>query len=180
MIILELFLSFFKIGLFTVGGGYAMLALIQREIVEHGWLTLEEFVDIVAIAEMTPGPIAVNAATFVGFRSASFLGGVVATGAVVLPSLIGILLISRVWERYKDSPPVVAVFKGIRPAVAGLIISVALTLGATVLTAHGAGNINFTGLIMAAVVFLAVYIKKIDPFKMIILCGIAGDRKSVV
>ena len=89
---------------------------------------------------------------------------------MVLPSLIGILLISRVWERYKDSP-VVAVFKGIRPAVAGLIISVALTLEATVLTAHGAGNINFTGLIMAAVVFLAVYIKKIDPFKMIILCG---------
>ena len=83
----------------------------SAEIVEHGWLTLEEFVDIVAIAEMTPGPIAVNAATFVGFRSASFLGGVVATGAVVLPSLIGILLISRCGSATRTAP-VVAVFKG--------------------------------------------------------------------
>lgn len=174
MIVLELFLSFFKIGLFTIGGGYAMLALIQREIVERGWLSLEEFIDIVAIAEMTPGPIAVNAATFVGFRYASFLGAIAATSAVVLPSLIGILLISRAWERYKESPVVVAVFRGVRPAVAGLIVSVALTLAATVLTANGTSSVNLLGLIMAALVFVAVYLKKVDPFKMIVLCGIAG------
>jgi len=174
MIVLELFWSFFKIGLFTVGGGYAMLALIQREIVEHGWLTLEEFIDILAVAEMTPGPIAVNAATFVGFRTASYLGAVTATGAVVLPSLIGILLISRAWQKYKDSPAVVAVFKGVRPTVAGLIISVALTLGATVLTANHHGTVNLVGVAMAAGVLLGVYLKKVDPFKMIVLCALLG------
>lgn len=174
MILAELFWAFFKIGLFTVGGGYAMLALIQREIVDHGWLTLEEFIDIVAVAEMTPGPIAVNAATFVGFRSASFLGAVTATGSVVLPSLIGILIISRVWSRYKDSPQVQAVFQGVRPTVAGMIIAVAITLGATVLKSGGTATVNVLGLAMSAFVFAAVYFKKMDPFKMIVLCGILG------
>lgn len=174
MIILELFFSFFKIGLFTIGGGYAMLALIQREIVSHSWLTLEEFIDIVAIAEMTPGPIAVNAATFVGFRSAGVLGAITATGAVVLPSLLIVLALSRAWERYKESPVVMAVFKGVRPAVAGLIISVAITLGGAVLAAGSEGQLNIVGLAMAAFVFFAVYVKKVDPFKMIILCGLAG------
>ncbi len=150
-----------------------MLALIQQAIVEHGWLTLEEFIDIVAVAEMTPGPIAVNAATFVGFRSVGVVGSLVATGAVVLPSLIGMLIISRFWAQYKDSPAVQAVFQGVRPTIAGLIVSVAITLGAAVLSAGGDG-FNILGLIIAAGVFLAVYIKNVDPFKMIILCAILG------
>lgn len=173
MIFVELLWSFFKIGMFTVGGGYAMLALIQQAIVEHGWLRLEEFIDIVAIAEMTPGPIAVNAATFVGFRSASIPGALVSTGAVVLPSLIGMLILSRFWSQYKDSPKVQAIFQAVRPAIAGLIISVAITLGAAVLSA-GADGFNILGLVIAAGVFFAVYLKNVDPFKMIILCAILG------
>ena len=86
MILLKLFVTFFKIGLFTIGGGYAMLALIRQEIVRHGWLTVQEFVDIVGIAEMTPGPIAVNAATFVGYRTAGLGGALLATAGVALPS----------------------------------------------------------------------------------------------
>ena len=85
MILLQLFYSFFKIGLFTIGGGYAMLAIIQQEIVRYGWLTRAEFVDIVSIAEMTPGPIAVNAATFVGYRSAGLAGALAATTASFCP-----------------------------------------------------------------------------------------------
>lgn len=88
MIYLKLFLSFVKIGLFSFGGGYAMIPLIQKEIESHGWLTPSQFIDIIAIAEMTPGPIAINSATFVGYNTAGFLGGAVATFGVALPSLV--------------------------------------------------------------------------------------------
>ena len=165
MILLELFFSFFKIGLFTIGGGYAMLTLIQQEIVRYGWLSLEEFVDIVGIAEMTPGPIAVNAATFVGYRSAGIRGSLVATLAVVLPSFISVLVVSKIWENYKDSRAVRSVFAGIRPAVAGLVGAAAVLLGNTALQAIQPGTIHIPSLILAGAVFVAIQFFKAGPIK---------------
>ena len=122
MSFLILFLTFFKIGAFTFGGGYAMIPLIQREIVEkHGWMTDEDILDIFAIAESTPGPIAINSATFVGFRTAGFWGAALATTGVVLPSFVVILLISFLLTGFADIPAVQYAFFGIRAGVLALL-----------------------------------------------------------
>ena len=130
--------SFFKIGLFTFGGGYAMLSMIQGEVVtRYGWLTSQEFTDIVAISQMTPGPIGINSATYVGYTtiaahygtSMGVLGSCIATFAVVLPSFILMLTISKFFLKYQKHPAVEAVFSGLRPAVVGLLASAALEIG---------------------------------------------------
>jgi chromate transporter len=117
-----LFLAFFKIGLFSFGGGYAMLPLIEKEIVtNHHWLTLSQFIDVVAISQVTPGPIAINAATFVGYKTAGILGSIVATLGVVTPSLLIVLTLALLFTKYNSLPSVKAAFQGIRPAVVALI-----------------------------------------------------------
>ena len=127
--ILTLFLTFFKIGAFTFGGGYAMIPLIQREIVEkHGWMTDEDILDIFAIAESTPGPIAINSATFVGFRTAGFWGSALATTGVVLPSFVIILLISFLLTGFADIPAVQYAFFGIRAGVLALLVKALWTM----------------------------------------------------
>ena len=129
-LLVKLFISFFKIGAFSFGGGYAMLPLIEDEIIKvHGWLTTSEFVDILAIAEMTPGSIAVNGATFLGYKVAGVGGSIVATIAVVLPSFIVMSLIFHFVEKFKKSPYVDWIFTGIRPIVLGLIASAAVVVG---------------------------------------------------
>ena len=119
MLYFQLFYTFFKIGLFGFGGGYAMLSMIQGEVVtRYGWLTPQEFTDIVAISQMTPGPIGINSATYVGFTATgSIWGSVIATFAVVLPSFILMLVISKFFLKYQKHPAVEAVFSGLRPAV---------------------------------------------------------------
>jgi chromate transporter len=119
----ELLISFFRIGLFSFGGGYAMLSLIQSEIERHGWMTASQFVDIIAIAEMTPGPVAVNTATFVGYRMAGLAGGAVATMGLALPSMIIILILSGLYIRFQKKPLARSLFAGVRPAVTGLIVA---------------------------------------------------------
>ena len=130
MLYFQLFYTFFKIGLFGFGGGYAMLSMIQGEVVtRYGWLTPQEFTDIVAISQMTPGPIGINSATYVGFTATgSIWGSVIATLAVVLPSFILMLVISKFFLKYQKHPAVEAVFSGLRPAVVGLLASAALVL----------------------------------------------------
>ncbi|MBQ7481418.1 MAG: chromate transporter [Lachnospiraceae bacterium] len=119
---MDLFLSFFKIGLFTFGGGYAMIPLIEKEAVENKkWLSGEELLDIIAIAESTPGPIAVNAATFIGKKIKGFAGALCATAGVVLPSFIIILIVSFFWEKFKELRVVRYAFWGIRAGVLALI-----------------------------------------------------------
>ena len=127
MIYLQLFYTFFKIGLFGFGGGYAMLSMIQGEVVtRYGWVSSQEFTDIVAISQMTPGPIGINAATYVGFTSTgSVVGSVIATFAVVLPSFILMLTISKFFLKYQKHPVVESIFSGLRPAVVGLLASAA-------------------------------------------------------
>ncbi len=124
MIYLKLYLEFFKIGLFAIGGGLATIPFIQQLGQKYGWITHEQILDMIAISESTPGPIGINAATFVGNTTAGTLGGIVATIGVVTPSVIIILLIAYYFTKFSETPIVQSAFTGIRPAVAGLIMAV--------------------------------------------------------
>ena len=171
MIYLQLFYTFFKIGLFGFGGGYAMLSMIQGEVVtRYGWVSSQEFTDIVAISQMTPGPIGINAATYVGFTS------IIATFAVVLPSFILMLTISKFFLKYQKHPIVESIFNGLRPAVVGLLASAALVL----MNAENFGSPteDTYSFVISIIIFLIAFIGtrkyKANPILMIIACGIAG------
>ena len=183
MIFLALFLTFFQIGLFGFGGGYAMLSLIQGEVVtKYDWLTSSEFTDIVAISQMTPGPIGINSATYVGYTAVvnagyshpvGILGSIIATFSVVLPSFILMILISRFFLKYQKHPSVAAVFSGLRPGVVGLLAAAALVL----MNSENFGTDTYQ-VIISSLLFLAVftasYKYKTSPILLIILSGIAG------
>ncbi|EJW99311.1 chromate transport protein [gut metagenome] len=186
MIFLYLFYTFCKIGLFGFGGGYAMLSLIQGEVVtRHQWISATEFTDIVAISQMTPGPIGINSATYVGYTAVvnagysagwGVLGSFLSTFAVVLPSFILMIAISRFFLRYQKHPIVEAVFRGLRPAVVGLLAAAALVLmNAENFGSYDADLFQFG---LSVVLFLATFIGtrvyKINPILMIVLCGAAG------
>ncbi len=178
MLYLQLFYTFFKIGLFGFGGGYAMLSMIQGEVVtRYGWLTPQEFTDIVAISQMTPGPIGINSATYVGFTATgSVWGSIIATLAVVLPSFILMLAISKFFLKYQKHPVVEAVFSGLRPAVVGLLASAALVLmNAENFSSPKEDMYSF---IISCLIFLVAFVGtrkyKINPILMIVACGIAG------
>ena len=178
MLYLQLFYTFFKIGLFGFGGGYAMLSMIQGEVVtRYGWLTSQEFTDIVAISQMTPGPIGINSATYVGFTATgSVWGSIIATLAVVLPSFILMLAISKFFLKYQKHPVVEAVFSGLRPAVVGLLASEALVLmNAENFSSPKEDMYSF---IISCLIFLVAFVGtrkyKINPILMIVACGIAG------
>ena len=176
MIYLQLFYTFFKIGLFGFGGGYAMLSMIQGEVVtRYDWVSTQEFTDIVAISQSTPGPIGINAATYVGFTATgSIWGSVIATFAVVLPSFILMLTISKFFLKYQKHPAVEAVFSGLRPAVVGLLASAALVL----MNVENFGSPTDDTYTISIIIFLVAFIgtKKYhaNPILMIIACGIAG------
>lgn len=131
MIYLRLLLTFIKIGLFSFGGGYAMIPLIQKEIETNGWVSNSEFVDIIAISEITPGPISVNSATFVGYKAAGIFGGTAATIGVALPSIILVIIISRYFFKFQNHPVKMAVFYGIRPVVTALVLTAAVFVAET-------------------------------------------------
>ena len=178
MIYLQLFYTFFKIGLFGFGGGYAMLSMIQGEVVtRYDWVSTQEFTDIVAISQSTPGPIGINAATYVGFTATgSIWGSVIATFAVVLPSFILMLTISKFFLKYQNHPAVEAVFCGLRPAVVGLLASAALVL--MNVENFGSPTDDTYTFVISIIIFLVAFIgtKKYhaNPILMIIACGIAG------
>ena len=186
MIFLYLFYTFCKIGLFGFGGGYAMLSMIQGEVVtRYNWISASEFTDIIAISQMTPGPIGINSATYVGYtamvnagysHAVGILGSTVATFSVVFPSFILMVIISRFFLKYQKHPVVEAVFKGLRPAVVGLLAAAALVL----MNAENFGSyqIDLYQFIISIIIFLVTFIGtrkyKINPILMIILCGVAG------
>jgi len=129
MIYLELFWSFFQIGLFSIGGGYAAMPLIQQQVVDtHPWLTASQFADIMTIAEMTPGPIAINSATFVGIQVAGLPGALIATAGCVLPSCVIVMTLAFVYYKYRGLNTVQGVLSGLRPAVVAMIMSAGITL----------------------------------------------------
>lgn len=178
MLYFQLFYTFFKIGLFGFGGGYAMLSMIQGEVVtRYGWLSPQEFTDIVAISQMTPGPIGINSATYVGFTATgSVWGAVIATFAVVLPSFILMLAISKFFLKYQKHPAVEAVFSGLRPAVVGLLASAALVLINT--ENFSSPKEDMYSFIISCIIFLVAFVGtrkyKVNPILMIVACGIAG------
>lgn len=180
MLYLELLVVFFQIGLLSFGGGYAVLPMIDRLIVqERGWLTSQQFVDVLTISEMTPGPIAVNAATFVGNQLLGVPGGIVATVGVVLPSIIIVILLAYFYFKYQEVAIVEGVVASMRPAIVALIASAGLTIiltaffGTTSLPVQ-MDNINFisVAIFVAAIIFIRRF--KIDPIMIIIGSGIAG------
>lgn len=126
--IIKMFFIFFKVGLFTIGGGLAAIPLLQDEVLARGWLTVHEFTDMIAVSESTPGPIGVNIATYVGYSQYGVLGSIVATIGLVLPSVVIIMLIARYVLHYRDSKLVNGIFVGLRPAVTGLILSAAASI----------------------------------------------------
>lgn len=177
MIYLELFFSFFKIGLFSFGGGYAMIPLISTEILKNGWLLESEFIQILGIAEMTPGPIAVNSATFVGFKTAGIFGAFSATLGVALPSLLIILFISSFFFKNSKHPLMKLVFKGIRPVIAGLILSAAIVIGKSTLihkTINGGSIVNYKTIIIMVIILGLALKTKIHPIVLIIISGVLG------
>ena len=179
MILLKLFLSFFKIGTFTFGGGYAMIAMIQAEAERQGWLTKEELVDFVAMSESTPGPLAVNMATFVGIRTGGALGAVWATLGVVLPSFVIILIVAKFYEKFRKSRADDGVMYGLRPAVIGLIGAAFLSVGMTVFFPNGLQTTVFSGagfwLSLAIFVIGAVLaFKKLHPIAIIGISAVIG------
>ncbi len=129
MIYLQLFLSFLQVGMFSVGGGYAAMPLIQSQVVEqHGWLTMQEFTDLITIAEMTPGPIAVNSATFVGLRIAQVPGAIIATLGCITPALFFVSLLSYIYRKYKDISLLQSVLACLRPVIVALIFGAGLSI----------------------------------------------------
>ncbi|MGX8689015.1 MAG: chromate transporter [Bacteroidaceae bacterium] len=186
MIYLKLFWTFFKIGLFGFGGGYGMLSLIHNDVVEkQHWISNAEFTDIVAVSQMTPGPIGINSATYVGFkaienagmtRTEAVCGSLLASFSVMLPSFILMLLISAFFMQYKTHKSVQTVLKWLRPVVVGMLAAaVLLLLNEENLGGFQRDNLQLyvsVGLFVLA--FLATYVWKIGPIKVILLAGLFG------
>ena len=170
MIYFQLFWTYCKIGLFGFGGGYAMLSLIQNEVVEkHAWLSAGEFTDIVAISQMTPGPIGINSATYIGYVvTGNVLGSVIATFAVCLPSFIIVLLIAKAYKKFKSNRWVNYAFLGLRPVTVGLIASAALLL------MNCENFSDYKSIIIFALAFILTKFLKVHPMLMIVLAGITG------
>lgn len=186
MIFLQLFWTFFKIGLFGFGGGYGMLSLIQMETVHnHEWLTSAEFTNIVAISQMTPGPIGINSATYCGYTAVhnmygsdllGVLGSTTATFSLVLPSFILMILISKMFMKYMKTNAVQSVFTGLRPAVVGLLAAATIML----LTPENFGNPSVNpwqfiiSILLFGATFIGTYFLKINPIRMICYAAFAG------
>ncbi|MFW5790617.1 MAG: chromate transporter [Bacillota bacterium] len=167
-LIMTLMTSFFKVGLFGFGGGYAMISLLQKELETYGWLTMQEFVDIIAIAQMTPGAIAVNSGTFVGFESSSsIMVSLLVTMAVIAPSFILVLLLAKYFKKVKDSEYIKTVIRYIRPTVIGLIILAAVSL-------IGSSIIDIPTFLIAVSVIGIMLKTDADPIALIVISGVFG------
>lgn len=179
--LLELFLSFVKIGLFGFGGGYAMIPLIQSEITGKQWLSEIEFIKIIGIAEITPGPVAINSATFVGYKVYGVIGSIVATIGVALPSLILLIFISSFLFNHYENKTMKSIFSAVRPAVAGLIFAAAITMAEKTFISSSVldlsiSNFQFITISTFSLILINQYVikKKIHPIKQILISGIIG------
>ena len=180
MIYLKLFWSFFQIGLFSIGGGYAAMPLIQNQVVDiNHWLTMTQFADIITIAEMTPGPIAVNSATFVGIQVAGLPGAIVATVGCVFPSCVIVLTLAFIYYRFRGLSMVKGILAGLRPAVVAMIASAGISLFIMAVYGQRALPENITSpdiiaLIIFAIGFIIIRKWKINPIYVMLGSGVAG------
>ena len=180
MIYFELLWSFFQIGLFSIGGGYAAMPLIQSQVVDvHSWLTMTQFADIMTIAEMTPGPIAINSATFVGIQVAGITGAFIATLGCILPSCVIVMTLAYIYSRFRGLKMVQGALAGLRPAVVAMIASAGITLvimsfyGERVLPADLSG-INVISVIIFTIGFFVLRKWKVNPIYVMMGAGAAG------
>ncbi len=179
MIYLDIFITFFKIGAFTFGGGYAMLPLIQEAVLTKGWMEEALLINFVAVSESTPGPFAVNIATYVGSVMGGVFGSMCATLGVVLPSFIIILIVARFFEKFKESKAVKGCMAGLKPAVVGLIGSAILSIVKTVFIPDGFSTEIFSSvsLYISAAIFIASIVmifKKVHPIVVICISAVLG------
>lgn len=175
MIYLDLFWTFFKIGLFTFGGGYAMLPLIQSEVIAHGWMDMAAIVDFVAVSESTPGPFAVNISSYIGRITAGIAGAACATLGAVLPSFLVILAVAKFYERFRKSRLVEGAMSGLRPAAIGLIAASLLSIGKTVF--KPIPDMGWLPTAVSAVLFLTMAFmafKKKNPILIIAISAAVG------
>lgn len=167
-LLVEIFLVFFKIGLFSFGGGYAMMPLFEKEIINGlQWISYSDFIDIVAIAQTTPGPFAVNSATFIGNKLAGFWGSVVATLGVTLPSFIIMSIIFLTINKFRDSNAIKVSIRGIRPVVLALVLAAVVTIGKGAI-------IDYKSIIIAIVAFVLVRVKKLNPILLMAVGFLVG------
>lgn len=178
---LKLFLIFLKIGAFTFGGGYAMLPLMQQEVLANEWMDETQLLNFIAVAESTPGPVAINMATYIGIETAGFFGAVFATLGVVLPSFVIIMIVAKFYAKYSNSFIVKSCMDGVKPVVIGLISSTIISLALKVFIPEGLANISLSAFdftffcsvgIFAIVVYLAF--KKVSPILLILISGVLG------
>lgn len=174
MIFLELFKTFFIIGLVSFGGGYAMIPIIELEVTEHDWMTLQEFTDIIAIAGMSPGPIATNSAIFVGYQTAGFFGAVVSAFGMILPSLLIILLISMFFNRANKHHTVQSAFYGLRPIIVGLIVYAAIKFALSNQLIGTFSTHTVSLLCIFALSLLALIKFRVHPAFVILSAGVVG------
>lgn len=179
MIYLDLFFTFFKIGLFTFGGGYAMIPMISAEVQSHGWMDMDELINFIAVSESTPGPFAVNISTFVGMTQAGLLGAACATLGVVLPSFIIIMLIAKSYEAFQKNKYVQYGMSGLRPLVVGLIAASAFSIGKQTFFPSGVGLdilhlIDWKAIVIFAALFAVNKWKKQHPIKIVLIAAAAG------
>lgn len=178
-IYLKLFLTFFKIGLFTFGGGYAMLPLIQQEVISNGWISEQEIVNFIAVSESTPGPFAINIATFIGSEMGGFFGAVCSTLGVVLPSFIVILIVAKFFMAFKENKWVNSVMSGLRPAVIGLIGAAIISVVIEVFFPSGMSlgvftTLSFWSSLVIFALMLFLQFKKLHPIMIIVLSAVLG------
>ena len=177
MIFLQLFFSFLQIGLFSFGGGYAAMPLIQGQVVTlHGWLTMSEFTDLITISQMTPGPIAVNSATFVGLKIAGIPGAVVATTGCILPSCIIVTILARLYLKYRNLDLMQGVLKSLRPAVVAMIASAGILILKNAFWGSGE-SMSLTGMEWSMVVIFGICVlllrkTKMNPVWVMVLAGV--------
>ncbi len=179
MILLELFITFFKIGLFTFGGGYAMIPMIQTEVVAKGWMDIDTVYNFIAISESTPGPFAVNIATFIGAKTGGVFGAIIATFGLVLPSFIIILLIAKLFSTtFASNRQVRKFLNSVKPVIIGLLIGVFVTLvGKSFFVAMpiSLNNFDYRNLaILLSLVIVKLRFKKISPIFLIIIAAVLG------
>ncbi|MBR4073612.1 MAG: chromate transporter [Clostridia bacterium] len=179
MIYLDLFLTFFKIGAFTFGGGYAMLPLMRQEVLANGWMSESEIINFIAVSESSPGPFAINMATYIGAETGGILGSICCTLGVVLPSFIIILLVARFFMAFKDNKWVKAVMSGLKPAVVGLIAAAIISVATEVffpqkITADVFTTVSFWSSLVIFVLMLFLQKKKLHPILIILLSAVLG------
>lgn len=179
MIYLQLFLSYLKIGLFSLGGGHAALPVVSREVVDiQHWMTAEEFIDMITISEITPGPLAINSATFIGTRMGGVAGGFIATLGCMIPSLVICLILVKLYDHFKNLWQVQAAFSGLRPAVIGMILAAGMGIllmslfGTKILTEIR--GIDLIALAIFIGALLVLRLKKPNPVLVILCSGVVG------